>query len=284
MNIEGGLLFFLGLLFTVPALYFLARLVNWIAGRKLIPIWLLFGLIAAALVVGSLYLDTAGTVTPVKVLDKKEVINYGSNGSWNRNLSLHVEYLPTDELIPAQLTLGCDAATFDGLRVGQTVEARVLELGRHFKFARLKDRSTFSLVAGLFPSSPHGPWRQATAVVRDVRRVTEYTRRRRRPSALRWPFDIVQLDFAPEGRAGAVTAVDVVEAASVPNLKNGDSVQITWPEDDPRSAKIIGARPGRPWANWFYDLAELIVIFAAFVAFLLLIGFIWRRRKRERAS
>jgi hypothetical protein len=159
-----------------------------------------------------------------------------------------------------------------------------LELGQHFKFARLKDRSTFSLVAGLFPRIPRGPWRQATAVVRDVRRVTEYTHRRRSPSALRWPFDIVQLDFTPDGRAGAVTAVDVVEAASVPNLKNGDSVQITWPEDDPRSAKIIGARPGRPWANWFYDLAELIVIFAAFVAFLLLLGFIWRRRKKARAS
>lgn len=284
MNFEGGLLLFLGLLFILPVIYFLTRLVNWIAGRKLIPLWLLVALIVAALVSGSLYLDNAGVVTPVKVVDKKETINYKRNGSWNREISLHVEYQPPDELISTQLTLGCDAATFDGLRVGQTVEARVMEFKQHFKFARLKDRSTFSLVTGLIPRSPRGPWRQATALVREVRHITEYTHRRSVPSTLRWPFDIVQLDFTPEGRTGTVIAVDVVEAASVPGLKNGDSVQITWPEDDPRSAKIVGARPGAPWANWFYDVGEWLVIFAAFAAFLVLIDIIRRRRKKARAS
>ena len=253
MNVEGALLLFLGCSFTVPVIYFLTRLVNWIAGRKLIPLWLLIALIVAALVSGSLYLDNAGVVTPVKVVDKKEVINYKGNGSWNRQISLDVEYQPPSELTTAQLTIGCDAATFDGLRVGQTVEARMLEFKQHFKFARLKDRSTFSLITGLIPRSPRGPWRQGAAVVRDVRHVTEYTHRRSPSSQLRWPFDIVQLDFTPEGRTGTVIAVDVVEAASVPGLKNGDSVRITWPEDDPRSAKIVGARPGAPWANWFYD-------------------------------
>ncbi|MCI0390111.1 MAG: hypothetical protein MOB07_15275, partial [Acidobacteria bacterium] len=76
MNFEGGLLLFLGLLFILPVIYFLTRLVNWIAGRKLIPLWLLVALIVAALVSGSLYLDNAGVVTPVKVVDKKETINY----------------------------------------------------------------------------------------------------------------------------------------------------------------------------------------------------------------
>jgi hypothetical protein len=286
MNIEGGLFLFLGLMFTLPVLYWLARLVNWIAGRKLIPLWLPFVLLAVTLVLGSLYLDNAGVVTPVKLVDKNEIINYQRNGGWNRNLSLHVEYQPPDELTTTPLTLGCDAATFDNLRVGQTVEARVLEFGQHFKFGRLKDRSTFTLVANLIPRTPRGPWQQGTAVVRDVSHITEYTHRRSGPTQLRWPFDIVQLEFTPAGREGTVIAVDVVEAASVPGLKNGDSVRITWPEDNPRSAKIVGARPGAPWANWFYDLAEWVAIFAAFAGILILIEFIRRRRKkmRERTS
>jgi hypothetical protein len=121
-------------------------------------------------------------------------------------------------------------------------------------------------------------------VVREVWHVTEYSHRRSGTSPLRWPFDIVQLDFTPDGRVGSVIAVDVVEAASAPDLKNGDSVQISWPEDDPRSAKIVGARPGAPWANWFYDLAEWLMVFAAFATFLVLIGIIKRRRKKTRAS
>ncbi len=283
MNFEGGFFLLLGMVFILPVLYLSARLVNWIAGRKLIPLWLSFVLIVAALVPGSLYLDTAGTVTPVKVVDKREIINLGRNGSWNRELSVHVEYQPPGETIPTPLTLGCDAATFDGLRVEQTVEARVLELGRVFKFARLKDRSTFSLVANLFPRSPRGEWRQATAVVHDIRHVTRYTYRRlRSDDELRWPFDIVQLNFTPEGRAGDVTAVDVIEAASMPNLANGDSVQITWPEDDPRSARILGARPGAPWKNWFYNFGGDLVVITSFAAFLILIGFIRRHRKKAR--
>jgi hypothetical protein len=269
-------------MFALPVFYLLARLVNWIAGRKLIPLWLPFALFAVALVLSSIYLDNAGIVTQVKVKDKRDVISYGKNGRWSRNLSLDVEYQPPEELTTTLLTLGCDAAAFDGLSVGQTVETRVLEFGGYFKFARLKDRSTSSLITGLIPRSPRGPWREATAVVREVNRITEYSYRRSGVSQLRWPFNIVQLDFTPEGRTGTVTAVDVVEAASVPGLKNGDSVRITWPEDDPRSAKIVGARPGAPWANWFYDMAEWLVICAAIIAsFILIVRTIRRRWRRS---
>ena len=283
MNFEGGFFLLLGLMFILPVLYLFALLVNWIARRKLIPLWLPFVLVVVALALGSLYLDSAGTVTPVKVVDKRESINLKRNGWWSRELSVHVEYQPPDEIIPAPLTLGCGAASFDRLRVGQTVEARVLQLGRHFKFARLKDRSTFSLITNLFPNTPRGPWQQSTAVVREVAHLTKYTHRRRSDdSPLRWPYDIVQLDFTPPGRSGAVIAVDIVEAASVPNLARGDAVQISWPEDDPRSAKIVGARPGAPWANWFYIVATNLVLVAGLVVFLILIGFMRRRRKKTR--
>jgi hypothetical protein len=52
MNFEGGFFLTLGLLFILPALYWLSRLVNWVAGRKLIPLWLLATLTVAALVGG----------------------------------------------------------------------------------------------------------------------------------------------------------------------------------------------------------------------------------------
>ena len=282
MNFEGGFLLFVGLMIALPILFVLPRLVNWLAGRKLIPLWLTFVLVPVAIICGSLYLDTAGTVTPVKVVEKRETIDLGRNGSWHRRLSLHVEYQPPDELIPAPLTLGCDAATFDALHTGQTVEARVLSFKQAFKFARLKNRSAFSFMVGLFPHTPQGPWKESTAIVHKVTHITKFYRHRAGSSPLRWPYDIVQLNFTPDGRTEAITAVDTIEAASMPNLAEGNSVRITWPQDDPRGAKIVGARPGAPWANWFYDIGEWVVLFVAIFGFLAVIGFIKRRRKRAR--
>ena len=278
MTVEGGIFLFLGLLFILPALYWLSRLVNWIAGRKLIPLWLLAALTVAAVAGGSLYLDTAGIITPVKVVDKSDTISLGRNGSWRRSLSVQVEYQSPGENIPTPIGLRCDAATFDALRIGQTVEARVLDLGQVFKFARLKDRSTFSLIGDRFSRSPRGPWRESTAVISDVSHIAEYSSRRS-SSQLPWPFDIVQLSFTPDGRNQPVVAVDVVESASAPGLVKGGTVRIVWPEDDPRSAKIKGARPGSPWANWFYGLGEILAIGVAVIAFFAVIG-LRRRRKR----
>jgi hypothetical protein len=280
MTFESGIFLFLGLLFIPPALFWLSRLVNWVAGRKIIPLWLLVTLIVAALVGASLYLDTAGAITPVKVVEKSDTINLGRNGSWNRNLSARVEYQSPGEIIPTSLWLGCNARTFDALHVGQTVEARVLDLGQIFKFARLKDRSSFSLIADRFPRSPRGPWRESTATISEVTHVTEYSTRRS-SAQLPWPFDIVQLSFTPDGGEQPFIAVDVVESASAPGLVKGGTVRILWPEDDPRSAKIKGARPGSPWANWFYGLGEILAIGAIVIAFFVLIGLMRRRRRAK---
>jgi hypothetical protein len=96
-----------------------------------------------------------------------------------------------------------------------------------------------------------------------VTHITEYSYRRS-GTQLRWPFDIVQLSF---------------EAASAPGLIKGGSARILWPEDDPRSAKIVGARPGAPWANWFYGLGEILAIGAVVIALFVVIG--WRRRRNK---
>jgi hypothetical protein len=270
---------------VMPTLFIIPRLVNWVFGRTILPLWLPIAVAPAALIGGSLYLDAAGVVTPVKVTDKREVINI-RDGGWNRSLSVGVNYQAPGEVSSTPISLGCDPDTFDSLRVGQTVEARVLDLGRYFRFARLKNRSTFSLLGKFMPREPRGPWRQGTAVVRQVTRVTEYTHRRSAPTVLPWPFDIIQLEFTPEGRPGPVTAVDVVdvksEAGVTGGLAQGAVAPISWPEDDPRSAKIVGARPGRTWANWWYDLFESIGIIVITVIFLGLAGYLWKRLWRSR--
>ena len=277
MNLEFEFLLILGLIFISFAVFILSRLVNWIAGRKLIPFWLLLALIAGAFAGGSLYLNAAGAVTPVKIIDKVEMIDLGKNGSWSRNLMIRGEYSPPGESGSLPITLRCDARTFDSLREGQTVEARVLRSGQILNIASLKDRSVFSHITERFPRAPSGPWREATAVVSDLTHVTEYLDRRG-SLQLRWPFDIVQLSFTPEGRDRPVIAVHVVEAASAPDLTKGQTVRILWPEDDPRSARIIGARPGAPWANWFYGKIETLAIGVVLLALFLIFGYIWGRR------
>jgi hypothetical protein len=279
MNFEGGMILGLGLLFTFPLLLLLPRLVNWLAGRKVIPLWSPFVLVPAALIGGSLYLDSAGKVTPVKVIGKQNEVRINYNGNWHRRMGVLVEYTSGADTIPTPVTLGCDSQTYDSLHVGQTVEARVLEVGSLFKFARLKDRSTLSMFTWLLPREPQGPWQQATATVREVKHITSYSHRNGH-SDLKWPYDVVELSFVPAGRTEPVSAVDVVEAASLPPIVEGQQVAITWPVDDPRAARIVGARPGRPWANWFYDLGETIVICAVVLA--LLAGYEFFRRSRKK--
>jgi hypothetical protein len=283
VSFEGGFLLFLGMMLVVlPVSFVLPRLVNWIVGRRLLPTWLPFVIAPGALLGGSLYLDSAGVVTPVKVAGKREVIDLRRNGGWSRILSIGVEYQAPGETLTTPLTLGCDDTTFDSIRIGQSVEARVLDLGQYVRFARLKDRSTFSFIRNLFPPDPRGPWRQGTAVVRQITHITEYSYRRSGHRPLRWPYDIVQLDFTPEGRSEPVIAVDLVESGSAINLAQGAVMRISWPEDDPRSAKIVGARPAAPWANWFYSMFEWIAFFVAVIAFIVVVSYLWRLRKKSK--
>jgi len=281
LNIEGAFFLFLGPMAVLPVSYLAIFLVNRIVGKRLIPYWLPWVLIAIVIAGGSLYLDNSGVVIPVKVVDKTENIHYRRNGNWDRTLSVQTEYHPPGEITPSTIQLGCDAETFDKLQIGQTVESHMLEIGEVIKFARLKDRSTFSLITGLFPRNPSGPWREATAMISEVRHIDKYTHRRGPDTELAWPYDIVQLSFTPEGRNRPVIAVDLVETASAPGLTKGGTVRILWAEDDPRTARIMGTRPGAPWANWIYGFAETIAIYAIVIALFLLLAFIWRRRKKK---
>lgn len=261
--------------------YLFQKIINGLAGRTIIPKWLIVIFIPGALIAGSLFLDSAGARTPVQVTDKKESITNGKYGSWNRTFKVQIKYQSPRELIPTSLTVGSDAETFDSLHVGQTVEARILDYGEYLKFARLGNRTTLSWFQGLLPRSPNGPWRQANATVSYVKEVTRYTDRSG-TSVIRWPFDVVELTFTPEGRQENVVAVDVVEAASVPGLKKGDVRPILYAEDVPREARIVGARPGEPFKNWLYSIGEYIAIILGFFVLIAIVSMLFRRRKKSR--
>lgn len=288
MNFEGGMFLLLGVIFGVPLLLGLLHLLNWITGRTLIPLWIPLVLLIVLPVAGSFYLDRAGEVHEVKVITKTETIKYGQQfhegGFWTRQLSVRVEHPWEDKSLTPYLSLSADEATFDALRVGQTAQVRVLEAGRLFKFGRFANRSTLSMVAGLFPREPHGPWREATATVEQTTDFTEYVQRD--PSSrtpLPWPYQFVRLSFTPPGRTEPVEVMDNIEIGSVPSVVEKAVIKITWPEDNPRAARIIGGLPGRPWANWFYVMSEELAIAAVFIA-IAAIYLIWQQRRKAKKA
>lgn len=296
MNPEGALILSLGLLVGFGLLLSLFRLINFLAGRKVLPLWLPFVLLIGLFVGGSLYLDAAGTVHQVKVTDKREEIKYNFNfyrtRQWHREFRVQVEQpLGTETPGTPYLTIYPDAASFDALQVGQPVKVRLLALGDLFRFARLADRSTFSVIADsiaeLFPPEPHGPWREATATVLQVTKFTEHRSRGRRrrssgPTPLPWPYQVVRLSYTPPDRTHPLEVMDNIEIASKPDLAEHSAVQITWAEDNPRVARIVGGRPGRPWANQFYVFGETLAMLAVLIVIILILSLAWRRRRRRR--
>ncbi len=284
MNTEGGLILFFGGMIVIPGVFALVYLINRLAGRKIIPPWILILLLILLPIVGSLYLDFAGEVRSLKLLSKDERIHYGTNfyrtGSWYRRFTVTVQHPWPDTALTPELSISADGKTYDGLRTGQMVDVRVYELSSLIKFGRLANRSTFSLVSDLFPGEPRGPWREGSATVRQVDRFTEQRGRRsseRTPNP--WPYQIVRFEFTPPGFDHPIGAMDNIELASLPNLAEGATVSIQWPEDDPRSARIAGATPGAPWANWFYSIAETLAFVAAVL--FLLAAWQWFRRRRQ---
>jgi hypothetical protein len=289
MNAEGGIVLMLGVIFGVPLLLGLLRLLNWLAGRTLVPLWLPIVLLIVLPLAGSLYLDSFGERRSLKVLNKHETIKYGhyhhGHIFWSRELSVQVEQPWSDHSLSPFLSLSADPAAFDALRIGQPAEVRVVEMGSLFKFGRLASRSTISMIAGLLPRHPRGPWREATATIEQISNVTEYVERTpntRLP--LRWPYQIIRLSFTPPGNREAVEVVDNIEIGSKSGVLEKAVMPITWPEDDPRAAYIAGARPGRPWVNWIYFMGEELAIAGVALAMLVAFSVWWGRAKKKKLS
>ena len=81
------------------------------------------------------------------------------------------------------------------------------------------------------------------------------------------PFQMVDVEFTPGARAESVHALDRVDLGSVPGLREGAVVPVTYPLADPRAGWMsIGTRDyGR--RAWTYILALTYGI-GAVVAFL----------------
>ncbi|MFN7926977.1 MAG: hypothetical protein U0Y68_03370 [Blastocatellia bacterium] len=285
MTFEGGFLLILAFLFGAPLLLVLARLVGWVTGTKTKPVWFTLLFLIALPIAFLFYLDIAGTVQPMRVTDKRENVTVHSSGQWQRNINITAEYNVPGEILPVQMSLGCDAAMFDQLQIGQTVEARLLDLGGVFKFARLRQRSAFTFLTERFPPPPAGPWQEGIATIEGVRHITESLGSRSEyHTPYRWPYDVVRLRFQPKENAQSLIAVDVVETASVPPLSVGQTIKITWPQDDPRAARIVNARPGAPWTNWVVAFGEDISVMLLLLFGLLAAAYIMNRRRKRKAQ
>lgn len=148
----------------------------------------------------------------------------------------------------------------------------------------------FVAVAGgvvwwVFPTPWDAPLAQpvvdGTAEVRQVRDVTRAFVSGRRTGHIDapQPWQLVELQFVPEGRTEPVIAIDGVDLGSVRGLTVGARVPIRYRADAPREARLHGARTYR-WREWL-ELGEYLLLLVATVAAIVLLGrlvsMLWRR-------
>jgi hypothetical protein len=103
-----------------------------------------------------------------------------------------------------------------------------------------------------------------------------YTGRSSSGSSHAWPlvqpYDLVWVEFTPPGIDHPVQTVDVVDDGSVANLTKGGTVQITYPTDDPRAARLVGATYRHLWINNLAYLGSTLLGLAIFGLIAILLG------------
>jgi hypothetical protein len=104
---------------------------------------------------------------------------------------------------------------------------------------------TSLLVWGLIPQSvptPTGEQRTGEATVTDVHHITQILEGDESSgvTALQ-PYDAVTLKFVPSGWTDAVVTVDQVDTGSLPDLKVGSTVGISYSIEHPRNVVILNA-------------------------------------------
>jgi hypothetical protein len=99
---------------------------------------------------------------------------------------------------------------------------------------------------------PIGPEHATTATVRRLARIAEqprddYTMR----GPLLQPFVRVEVEFVPAGAAEPIQAIDEIAEGSVPNLREGATVGVTYAAGAPREVLLAGG------SRWFLLLNQL---------------------------
>jgi hypothetical protein len=117
--------------------------------------------------------------------------------------------------------------------------------------------------------------RHATATVRQVRAVNEIWTNYGKGAedaggqGIRQPFQMVDLEFRPDGASDAVHALDRIDLHSVRGLQEGTTVQIAYSIADPDAASISGGTRSYVRLTWMY-LLGLTYGIAGILAFVLL--------------
>jgi hypothetical protein len=122
----------------------------------------------------------------------------------------------------------------------------------HGKLLLLVCGATAALVYWRIPRPaqfPPGPVRQASAIVRQVQTTREIwsqidaLRRGEGGAAVGFAFQMLDLEFKPEGATEAVHALDMVDQGSMPGLREGTRVAVTYSATNPRVARAaVGTR------------------------------------------
>jgi hypothetical protein len=123
----------------------------------------------------------------------------------------------------------------------------------------------FALRPTLIPA-PAVPQRLATAIVKDVDRIT--LARKTSRSSLRYysrtllqPYDLVQLEWTPPGMDTPVQVVDEIDPESITDLKTGSTVAISYRQNDPRAAQLVGGTRSHQWINYLTLPVNLAILF-----------------------
>lgn len=124
---------------------------------------------------------------------------------------------------------------------------------------------------------PPGPQRQATALVRHVRVVNEIWALAEGQGGqsygggqwIRQPFQMLDLEFTPEGTTDSIHALDRIDLGSVPGLRQDATLQISYSLSDPHVVRIAGATSTYVQAALLFilGLAYALAALVTFVAF-----------------
>jgi hypothetical protein len=120
-----------------------------------------------------------------------------------------------------------------------------------------------------------GPHADSRAVVRRVRVVdrmwasSSSSGESSGGEPIRYPFQMIDVEFTPQGAAEAIHVLDRVDLGSLPGLKEGMVLPVTYPRAEPRSARIAGGTRefGRHAFVYFLELTYGIGAALAFVMF-----------------
>jgi hypothetical protein len=195
-----------------------------------------------------IYVKLNVTQTEARVLEKSDHVYHGYSGNWKLYLRLKVQYQPTDTRIAETATIDVDEGTWDQSKPGSKVEISYVPTAVLRQIPMLY---TKALAAPLrHASQMPDEQRKSNAIIRNVTHVARVADSSRSHGVPAWqPFDVVELSFVPEGRNETATAVDSVDAESVPNLVVGNQIVVEYSTAHPHAAKIGGGTRNCEWKN-----------------------------------